>query len=36
MTEIYLTISLSTHSGDDTPQNDGLFVFIELQQGTFN
>jgi len=21
MTEIYLTISLSTHNGDDTPQN---------------
>ena len=22
MTEIYLTISLSTHNGDDTPQNN--------------
>ena len=24
MTSIYLTISLSTHNGDDTPQNSSL------------
>ena len=26
MTEIYLTISLSTHSGDDIPQNTVLII----------
>jgi len=28
MTDIYLTISLSTHNGDDTPQN-----YERLKQG---
>jgi len=28
MTEIYLTISLSTHNGDDTPQN--YYMVISL------
>ena len=28
MTDIYLTISLSTHNGDDTPQNyDSLTIY---------
>ena len=28
MTGIYLAISLSTHSGDDTPQNYELQVYL--------
>ena len=28
LTDIYLTISLSTHNGDDTPQNLGLLKVI--------
>jgi len=31
MTDIYLTFSLSTHNGDDTPQNYGLTHFIEYE-----
>ena len=30
MTEIYLTLSLSTHIGDDTPQNYGKVCFTSI------
>jgi hypothetical protein len=37
MTDIYLTISLSTHNGDDTPQNyahlGSFFFFLQDSLG---
>ena len=33
MTDIYLTISLSTHNGDDTPQNSMIAVWEATEYG---